>query len=560
MVSCLRRRNLVFNPSVEPEIYLNREEMKRWLQRFLTRWLPMKIKVITLFYGVDNAGKTHFLKHTQWHLIRIGEPSVAYIDLRKVASEYDFYLRIVNALAKSGFVEDFLNEISSLRDSRSINQITGGVRLGWVAKQLDFDPSQISLWIYGRLPYTRGRWIHSVKEDANIARATLLELLKAFYKMNERRYPILLIDHLEDVLSEPPRNYMSKRAKEETIKHLRTVGDFTSVIIALDHDSFSIYKQYFPDFKSSYYTEFKLSYLQNDSIEEFLSELRDQIVDHTKLGKIDLDHPFDEERVTSSSYPLTEECVGFMRTLRTLQPGIILTLLNRALKITVEESGRDIITRRLVEKTVKRLIPYSLVVCGSCKLKLTQINIRLLPKHNQPGTILNVRCPICDSPVDELLPLVLDRIVVDTSALVDLCVSTIFEYLPDQGKSRRVTIYIPKAVRRELAGWEKRMDKYSASRSALNELRRIQGLRRRGRVNIEDNVGREPRRHEKALAQYTNSIDRVIMETAKALNATLFTQDKLMAENSGALGIFSLLFLKKDGPRRIGRSTYRKGV
>jgi len=534
--------------------------MKKWLQKFLTRWLPMKIKVIALFYGVGGAGKTHFLRYTRWHLVKMGEPFVAYIDLRKVASEYDFYLRILDALSRCGFIEDFLNEISNLKDSRSINELTGGVRLGWVAKQLGFDQSRISLWIYGRLPHTKERWIYSVKEDANISRITLSELLKAFYKMNKRRYPLFLIDHVEDILGEPPRNYMNKNAKEETIKHLRTVGEYSSVMITLDHDNYSVYKQYFPSFKSSNYSEFELSYLENDAFEEFFSELRHLIVDMSKLSKTDLASMSDKERVTVSSYPLTEECVGFIKTLKTKQPGIILTLLDHALRETEEESGREMITRNIAEKTVKALTPYSLVVCRNCKLKLNQINIDLLPKHNRPGTILNVNCPICNSSVHELLPLVLDRIVVDTSALVDLCVSTIFEYLPYHGKSRRVTIYIPKAVRSELAHWEKRMDKYSASRTALTELRRIQGLKRRGHVNVEDNVGRQPERYEKALARLTDSVDRIIVETAKTLNATLFTVDKFMAENSRAMGVFSLLFLKKGSPRGISRTTYRGGV
>ena len=560
MISYLKHRNFVFNPSMEPEIYFNRGEMKKWLQKFLTRWLPMKIKVIALFYGVGGAGKTHFLRHTQWHLIRIGEPFVTYIDLRKVASEYEFYLRILDALSRCGFIEDFLNEISNLKDSRSINELTGGVRLGWVAKQFGFDPSKISLWIYGRLPHTKERWIYSVKEDANISRVTLSELLKAFYKVNERRYPIFLIDHVEDILSEPPRNYMSKNAKEETIKHLRTVGEYSSIMITLDHDNYGVYKQHFPDFKSSNYSEFKLSYLENAAFEEFFLELHNHIVDTSKLSEVDLACMVDKERVTVSSYPLTEECISFLKTLRTKQPGIILTLLNHALRESEEESDKELITRSLAEKTVKTLTPYSLVVCSNCRLKLNQINIDLLPKHNRPGTILNIKCPICNSNVHELLPLVLDRIVVDTSALVDLCVSTIFEHLPDHGKSRRVTIYIPKAVRNELAGWEKRMEMRSASRSALAELLRIQGLRRRGLVIIEDNIGREPGRKEKVLARYTDSVDRIIIETAKVLNATLFTQDKLMADNSGALGVFSLLFLKKTEPRRIGRPIYRKGV
>ncbi len=559
MISCLKRKNLVFNPSVEPEIYFNRGEMKNWLQNFLTRWLPMKMKVIALFYGVSGAGKTHFLKHTQWHLIKTGEPFVAYVDLRKVASEYEFYLRILEALARFGFIEDFLDKISNLKDSRSINELTSGVRFGWVAKQFGFDPSRISSWMYGRLPYPKERWIQSVKEDADISRTTLSELLKAFFKMNDRRFPIFLIDHVEDILGEPPKNYMSKDAKVETIKHLRTIGEYSNIMIALDHEDYSIYRQHFSDFKASNYSEFRLSSLESGTFEEFFSELRNCIVDESKLSAVDLAPLVDNERVTESSYPLTEDCIGFLRTLRTKQPGIVLTLLNHALRASEEESDKELITRGFAEKAVRTLIPFSLVVCPNCKLKLNQINIDFLPKHNRPCTILRIECPLCNSPAQELLPLVLDRLVVDTSALVDLCVSAIFERRPDRGESQRVTIYIPKAVRDELAGWEKRMEMRAASRSALTELLRMQGLRRHGLAIIEDNIGREPGRKEKVLARYTNSVDRIIIETAKALNATLLTQDKLMADTARSLGVFSLLFLKKSESRRIGRPYYPRG-
>ncbi|NIO36112.1 hypothetical protein GTO27_00225 [Candidatus Bathyarchaeota archaeon] len=61
------------------------------------------------------------------------------------------------------------------------------------------------------------------------------------------------------------------------------------------------------------------------------------------------------------------------------------------------------------------------------------------------------------------------------------------------------------------------------------------------------------------MARYTNSVDRIIIETAKALNATLLTQDKLMADTARSLGVFSLLFLKKSESRRIGRPYYPRG-
>lgn len=559
MGCCLKRRSFLFNPNVEPEIYLDRQEVKAWLRTLLTRSLPIKIKIVALFHGTEGAGKTHFLKHVQWNLIRTGVPLVAYVDLRKTASEYDFYMRIVEALSKCGFIEDFLAEMSNLRDSKSINEMTGGVRLGWIGKQLDFNPQQIKLWIFGELPQTLGRWIISVREDADMSRTALSELLRAFYKMNERRYPVFLVDHIEDVLGDQPRNYMSRHSKEEATKHMRTLANYSSVIVALDHGDYASYKQLFPEFKLSD-SEFELSFLRDDSLAEFLSELHTHVVDSTRLGEIDFATLHNGERVSSFSYPLTEESIAFMKALKTMQPGTILNILDKALKEVSEKSDETIITRSLIEKTARTLDPYSLVVCGNCGLHLMQINIDMLSKYDRPGTIVNVRCPACNVTVRPLLPLVLDRIVVDTSALVDSCVSTVFECLPDHGRSRRVTIYVPKAVRSELAHWEKKADKFSVSKSALNELRRIQELRLRGNVNIEDNVGRQPQVYEKVLAQFTDSIDRIITETAMALDATLFTQDNLMAENARATGVFSLLFRKTGDSGNMVRSLHNKGV
>jgi len=545
VIPCLKR-NVFFNPNVEPEIYLNRKQVKKWFEKILTCCLPMGIKVAALFYGEKGGGKTHFLKHIQWHLIRTDEPLVAYVDLQRVVSEFDFYLKIIDALSRCGFIEDFINKISILKNSVSINQLTNGVRFGWIAKQLGFDPEQIYFWIYDRSLPVKGYWIHSVKRDANISRAILSELLRAFFNMNNRHYPIFLIDHLECILSGLTQNYMSETAKNETIKHIRTVGKHSHIIIALDNENYVTYQQCFSEFKSSsYYSEFRLSCLEKDSFDEFFSEFREHVVDMQKLCKIDLENTLKGERVSTSSYPLTKECICFVRKFGKMQVGTFLAALNHALVELEEKDSEGVITRKLLEEKVRDLDPYSLVVCKNCGLKLSKLNVEILMQYRQPSKILNVRCPTCNSSCNELLPLVLDNLVVDTSALVDLCVSALFNYLPNLGTFRKVNIYIPKAVRGELAGWEKKMNKRYAFRAALYELARINSFKRRGSVNIEENVGRDPKMHEKFLAKYADSIDRIIMETAKALNATIITVDKLMAENSAAMGVFSLLFQKK---------------
>ena len=541
MGSCLKRKNLIFNSSVEPEVCLNRTEIKKWLQLFTDRLLPMNLKVIGLFYGEKGSGKTHILRHIQSHLIKRGEPVVAYIDLRKVTSEFDFYLRILLALSTSGFIEELLNEISNLKDALSINQLTGGNRIGWISKQFGFVPEKINSWFYGQHVNFPGRWIDSPKGNSSISRAVLNELIRAFYKMHNRRFPVFLIDHVEDVVGEKARNYMSEGAKEETIKNLNTIGASSTVLFSVDLDSYSFFRQYFASLLSSDYYEFELHYLAKDDCELFLSELRSYIVDTSKLLELDLGSLSQNEKVTSASYPLTEECADFIKNLKNNQPGLILSLLSHALGTTCENIN-EVITRTNLEVAAKKLSPYNLVVCKNCNLKLKLMYIDLEKKFNSSSKILNIKCPVCNSKVEDLLPFVLDKIVVDTCALVDCGVSALFEYFPHLGECSRVIIYIPKAVINELANWEKRMEMRSASRSALGELHRIQGFIRRKQVIIEENVGREPTQSQIASASQLNTIDRIIIEIADNLNATLLTCDRIMAEQCRALGVFSILF------------------
>ena len=558
MVSCLKRRSLLFNPSVEPEVYFNRADLKKWFQKFLNDLTPINMKVIALFYGEKDAGKTHFLKYAQSQLIKRGKPFAAYIDVRKTASEFDFYLRIIESFSRFEFLEDFLNEISQVRDIKTINELCGGNRIGVISKQLNFDPEQINQWIHGKLSRSPHRWMYLVNEDANIARASLSELLRAFFKMNNRSYPIFLIDNVGDLLCDPPRNYMNEKSREETIKHVVTLGDRANILLSLDKEDYAEYRRQFTSFQSSEYCEFELHHLDDESFEKFFSELRNFIVDEENLNSIDLVPIPGNEKVSKSTFPLTEECKGFIRNMQAKQPGLVLKILNQALELSWEKSQSEMLTKSLVLESVKEIEPRSLIVCENCHLKLDQIDIELFQKLNQPGTIIAVNCFICNKPVNKLLPLVLDRIVVDTCALVDNCVSSLFDYLPDLGKSRPITIFITKAVNSELAHWEKVESKWRESRSALNEKRRIYGFKNRGKVYVEENIGRESKRFEKISAQYSNSIDRIIMEMAKTLNATLITCDKLMADEARTDGIFSLLFSKQNPQEEYRRPGFNR--
>jgi hypothetical protein len=557
LVTCLKRKNLVFNSSVEPEIYFNRSQIKKWFQAFLNRLLPMNIRVISLFYGGDGAGKTHLLKYIQSELIKRGEFFVAYIDLRKVTSEFDFYMRILSELCKSGFIEELLSEISDLKDALSINQLTGGNRIGWVSKQFGFDPEKIKSWLLGEPPKIQERWIDSPKDNSSISRATLSEILRAFYRMNNRRYPIFLIDHIEDVVGEKARNYMNENAKKETVNSLNTVGNFSTLLLAANNDSYQAFRENFPGFRSSDYYEFELQCLEGDDIERFLSELRNQIVDDSKLGDVNFSTLSVAEKVTAVSYPFTEECLSFIKKLKVKQPGIILSLITNVLKVNDYGKSADLITKRLFENMAKKCVPYNLVVCKNCGLKLKQLDVDIIPRFTNSSRIIDVKCPLCKTAASDLLPLVMRRIVIDTCALVNCCVSGLFEHLPDLGRSNRVTISIPKAVRSELAAMEKRPGMRPESRSALDELRRIQGLARRGQVIIEDYIGRGPRADEIASARLTNSVDQIIIKIAESLDATLITCDKMMAEQSSASGIFSMLFIvNQNTPQRVAKPYY----
>jgi len=522
MIACLKRKNLLFNPNNEPGIYLDRSILKKWFDSVINRWVPNKLHLITLLYGDKNAGKTHFLKYINWNLLQSNIPMVEYIDLQKLSNEYEFYLRIIEALIRCGFIENFINEISKLH----------------------YDPERIMLWIQGNLEKIKDLWIEDIKKDSFYSRVILSELLRAFYNMHNRTYPYLLLDHLESIVGDPPKNYMSKKGKEESIKHLRTIIDHSCIIMAIEYNNIWDFKEYFPKFNMSIFDEFNFNNINSEDISELIKDLNTIVINYDKIKNLNIKR-YNGEEISYEHYPLTKDCYDFIQTLRISQPGIILNLLNDALKKSLEVTGDEIITKNILEQSIQNLFPISMAICKSCKVPLNQINIHILTRNKGLSEILEIKCPLCGASVTDIVPLVLSRIIPDTSALVDKSISALFDRFRELGVRNQVNIYIPEAVRREIAAWEKRSDKYSASRSALYELNNIRKLARRKYVRIEQNVGRVPTEREIFLAQTSDSIDRIITETAEILDATLITGDNLLAENYSSSGYFSLYIIKE---------------
>ena len=552
------KKKILINPNTEPEIYFDRSDLKLWLEKLITRWLPMNLRTISLFYGADDAGKTHFLKHTQWHLLRRSENLSLYVDLRKITSDYDLYLSIMNALSRGGFISDFINRITSYKEERKINELTIGHTIGWVSSNLNYDPDIIYAWFYGNLEKIPGRWVTKIKNDNNIMNTVLSEILKAYYIMNDKKYPIFLFDHFEDIITSMQNNYMGEDLKYNTIKTLKILGNYSSLILSIDSENYLEYKEIYKGFENSQYLENQLHYLEEERYEQFLSDLSNHIVYKERISEMYVNSLNADENVTLSSYPFTEDSFIFLKSLKNVQPGFVLSVINKAIQFS-EENEIEYVSRAITQKIVREIDPYRLIICPKCLRQLSQLNVTIETKHNRPTKITGIICPLCDSPVQDLLPFVLDKLVVDTSALVDLSVSALFEHLPSLGVSSTVQLYIPNAVLGELTGFEKRMDKLNATRSALAELRRIETLRRRSRLYIEQGVGREPTGAEIRRAHSSDSIDRIITEISKVLNATLLTSDKLLANNANAKGVFSILFIRKSIPidvvssRRRGR-------
>lgn len=555
----LIRKNLIFNYNIEPGIYFDRNKYKKWFENVVERWIPNKLHLITLIYGDNNAGKTHFLKYINWNLLQNEFIEIVeYIDLQKVSSEYDFYSRIIEALIKCGFLNDFLIDVVSKENQLKIKKTTGGIILSTISSALSYNPEPIKLYIQGKLDEFKTLGLSDIKKDVFISTAIISELLRALYFLNNRIYPYLLIDHLESLIGDPPRSYMSKFQKEESIKILRTIIERSCIIMTLDYNSLWSFKDYFPKFNISTFDEFNFNKIYDYDISDLIKELNTYIVDRERISNIDI-QSYQEENVSREYYPLTNEGYNFILKLKS-QPGIILNVLNASLTKALEKTGIEIITKKMIEESIQKLYPQIMVMCNSCNLSLHQLNIHIHTTHRGPSYILDVKCPLCGKSITKLAPLLLDRIVPDTSALVEKSITALFQKFPELGVVNQVNIYIPKAVRSEIAALEKRREKFQASRNAIYELKNILKLAKRKYVYIEQNVGRSPTRNEIRLAQKSDSIDKIIMEIAEKYDATLVTGDNFLADNYGSLGNFSFYIIQESkDEREINKSRQRRG-
>jgi len=131
--------------------------------------------------------------------------------------------------------------------------------------------------------------------------------------------------------------------------------------------------------------------------------------------------------------------------------------------------------------------------------------------------------------------------MLDTSALAERAFSMLNDYL-DSSRIWHPIVYIPKAVDSELSAWDKRPEKRGLMLSAFHEQSQLKALQSQGKLDLLHGVGREPKPVEIRLAQFTNTIDMIVIETSQANSCTLVTFDRNMSHEASRRGVFTLLF------------------
>jgi len=537
---CLRRKNFAFSPEFEADLLFERNDLKKGLKDLVDRVLTTGSKAQVVFYGDLHSGKTHLLKFVRSKLYRDHQKLGIDIDLCSCRTAFDFYIEVMSSLFRIGFIDEFVASLATM-NARGMFETTGTVRFNQAWKLLKGDVDKIRQWLEGRLEHTQKIYLPS-NVDPLQATETLMGVLRAYFVLKNRTYPVVFIDHLELIFKDIG-SLIDERNKSQISKQLSTVLNMSSFFVSIDSQCLNeLRRMLYPS--STGFSFVHVSALNKDDVASFLSDIKAYLVNEDAVGRISQSMT-DSEKITSSSYPLTEECEDYLREFDHVQPGVLSRLLDTALKKCMEKEGKYVVTRQSLVQATRQLAPELLVRCKKCKSTLKEIDVGFISLGPaKPGRISNVICPFCGSDVTELLAYALTRIVTDTSSLVGFDVSMLVNYLSGVLGEERSTVYVPKAVFAELSGWDKKFEKRQERFSAYKELENLSRLQTLGKIALVAKIGRDPTPAEIALAQKFNTIDRLIIEVAKTNDSTLLTHDNDMKQNSVHELKFTLFFLR----------------
>jgi predicted nuclease of predicted toxin-antitoxin system len=295
--------------------------------------------------------------------------------------------------------------------------------------------------------------------------------------------------------------------------------------------------------KSASYDRIDLTALERNDMGEFIADARNEFVDHSKLENLSVIKL--DEHLTASSFPLTSEAELYLLSLNPLEPGKLVSILQKSLVKSVEKRNEYFISKSDIEDTIKENFSTILFRCIHCGSRLSMLIVETTsPAGNRPPKIKAVKCPHCNLTTDNLvdyLPNILKTIALDTSSLVSLDFSALNNWLGEL-KKQRVKVIISKAVLSEMSSWDKKPDKYIISRLARQEYQMLVSLDSTGKILLINDAGRNPTFAEIREATSFNSIDRLIIDIAEIEGATLFTHDQDMASYSCGRAGFTFLF------------------
>lgn len=528
------RTHLLINPELEPETFFERDDQKNKIQKRIEilRHCARGTKDEIIVTGKSGSGKSHFLRYVRVRLFQNLDQLPSLIDVHQITSGFKFYTSILDSLSRENehFLDDFLLDICTHKNPALVNQQTRESRLGWIATLLKFDQRKMKEWLFG---IEQGTPISP--HDPLVAASNLSGLLQAYNLRLNRRYPIFLFDHIEDIFT----SKMSTRDREDILLYARAVIDRSSYIVAIDSKYLDQLSRSFGPVLSRL-SPMKFDDLNTDELKLFFRELQNVVTDPNYLRTLDKVE-LNGEEVHRQSYPLTVQAESYLTGFDNMEPGTLLKILHSALQGSIKK-GHFAVSRSEIEDAIKEFAPRKLIKCQDCKTHLDGTVI--VCQTGRPlGQIVDLCCPICRSPISNLrnyLVLVLQRLMLDTSALAQNAFSMLRNYLKSSGW--RPTIYFPKAVHGELSAWDKRSEMRNQMLAAFFECSQLKKLQSRREIDLIDDVGREPNQYEIRLAQRYNPIDEIIIETAQANLCALVTFDELMFHDASRKGVFTLLF------------------
>ena len=521
------RKNLVPSPSVDADLFFERNELKTLISKILFKIFNLKAKTQILFYGDKGSGKSHLLAYFKSKLFHTYNMLPFEVDFIFARTPFQLYLQIFYSLKRMGCLDaflDFIRKPTGLRELKRITHPYNYVSTAYIKLNRNID--QLKHWMLGELCNSKLNLpdIENVEVEIDV----LTSILRFYYSFfTEQLYPILIGDHCETLVDDLI-TYIGSKEKVDMIRIISRVTDISSCLLTVNSDKIDEFKRFFYP-RISNFEIYEIPPLDRDNVNLFLSDLRKAFIKIQE--KTEFCHVYENEKTDHESYPLTMEAKQYLETVSPLQPYHLTNILQKALEHAVTVRGTYLITRKDVEHAVFDVSPNLLYRCPVCGKRLKIILVEVRPRGYGKQKIEKVRCPNCKQNANSIIPIVLDNVVIDSSSLADFDFSTIFWQTPGL-QVRKPKVLIPSAVMSELSYWEKKQEKRRTYVKARQEFQRLTNLDISGKIRLILDIGRKPTLSEIKQAREINSVDRIIIDVAKVYDATILTRDKGMVMNS----------------------------